>query len=188
MNREKLSQAIGAIDTRYIIEAAEAKTTAVRQPQNGLARFWKERRVAACICIAVLALSATFCTAFAASASFRKTVISVFFPAYSNSELKEIDEGHRTGSFDREDTLFTFLDQFNDKKMEGGLTAKKSTGYHYTFLPEQNGTVKAIVDCSHPDCKLLVLMKRKPYKGTTGLWQVTAYQIIDSETAESLLP
>lgn len=187
MNREKLSQAIGAIDSRYISEAMNPKAAAVHKGRNNLYWFWEERRVTACVCMALVVLLTTFSTAFAASTPFRQTIISIFSPAYSNSEIKQIDEGHRTGSFDKEDTLFTFLDEFNNKKMGAGLTAKKDKGYHYTFLPKQNDTVKAVVDCNNPDYKLLIMMKLKPYAGTAGLWQVTAYQIIDSKTAKSLL-
>lgn len=188
MNREKLSQAIGAIDSRYISEAMKPKTVAVHKFRNRLICFWEERRVAACVCIALLVLSTTFSTAFAASTSFRQTIISVFFPTYSNSEIKQIDEGHRTGSFDKEDTLFTFLNKFNNEKMENGLTVKKDKGYHYTLLPGQKNTVKAIVDCNRSDYKLLITMELKPYGDTTGLWQVMSYQVIDSKTAESMLP
>ncbi|HEX2985351.1 MAG TPA: hypothetical protein VHO71_00890 [Caproiciproducens sp.] len=187
MNREKLSQAIGEIDLRYVGEAMAPRASVNRKAPHSLPRFWKERRVAACICIVLLALSITFGTAFAASPAFRQTIISVFFPAYTGNEIQQIDEGHMTGSFDKEDVLSTFLDKFNNQKMEAGLTVKKDHGYHYTLLPDQNGTTSAIVDCNRSDHKLLVTMKLKPYLNTTGLWQVTSYQVIDSKTAKAML-
>ena len=187
MNREKLSQAIGEIDSRYVSEAMKPKAAVKYKFQNRLIWFWKERRIAACVCITLLALSVTFSTAFAASATFRQAIISIFFPVYSSSDIKRIDEGHMTGSFDKEDTLFTFLDKFNSEKMGAGLTAKKDHGYHYTFLSDCGNTVKAVVDCNRSDYKLLVTMRLKPFQNTTGLWQVISYQIIGSDTAKTIL-
>ena len=52
------------------------------------------------------------------------------------------------------------------------------------MLSDRSGLIKAIVDCNRPDYKLLVTMERKPYKETTGLWQVVSYQVISSEIAK----
>lgn len=90
----------------------------------------------------------SFGTAFAVSADFRQAVISFLFPTYTENQLHEIDEGHRTGSFSMEDTLFTFLEKFNSEN---------------------------------------VVMERNDYKETTGLWQVIAYQILDSEIANEMI-
>lgn len=90
----------------------------------------------------------SFGTACAVSADFRQAVISFLFPTYTENQLHEIDEGHRTGSFSMEDTLFTFLEKFNSEN---------------------------------------VVMERNDYKETTGLCQVIAYQILDSEIANEMI-
>ncbi len=185
MNKEKLSQAVGAIDTRYIAEAAEPVPAAVLHVRPK--RFLGKHRAAACLCIALLTVFAAFSTALAASEPLRSAVIAVFMPSYSGSEIKQIDEGHKTGSFDKEDVLFTFLDKFNNEKMEPGLEARKDGGYHYKFLPDEGSPEKAVVDCSQPDKKLLVTMELKPYSGTAGLWQVTSYQVISSKAAQAMV-
>lgn len=90
----------------------------------------------------------SFGTACAVSADFRQAVISFLFPTYTENQLCEIDDGHRTGSFSMEDTLFIFLEKFNSEH---------------------------------------VVMERNDYKETTGLWQVIAYQILDSEIANEMI-
>ena len=55
------------------------------------------------------------------------------------------------------------------------------------MIPKDENAVNAIVECSPSSEKLLVMMERKPYEETTGLWQVTAYQVIDSQTAEEMM-
>lgn len=131
--------------------------------------------------------SVTFTTAFAADAAFRQTINSVLFPLYTSREVKEIDEGHRTGAFDVQDTLFTFLDRFNREEMITGLTAKKNQGYHYAMLSDGSGVVQAVVECNRSDYRLLVTMKLKPYRHTTGLWQVVSYQAVELQTAKTML-
>lgn len=93
----------------------------------------------------------SFGTACAVSADFRQAVISFLFPTYTENQLCEIDDGHRTGSFSMEDTLFIFLEKFNSEHVEH------------------------------------VVMERNDYKETTGLWQVIAYQILDSEIANEMI-
>lgn len=187
MDRKKLSRAIGEIDPRFVSEAMVFETATVSRPENVFRRFWRERRVAACICLVLVAASVTFATAFAADAAFRKTVNSVLFPLYTSRDVKEIDEGHRTGNFDVQDTLFTFLDRFNREEMIAGLTAPKDHGYHYAMLSDRSGVVQTVVECNRSDYRLLVTMKLKPYRHTTGLWQVVSYQVIELQTAKTML-
>ena len=127
-----------------------------------------------------------FATAFAASSTFRQSVISIFLPVYSDNEIKEIDNGHMTGSFDEIDVLNTFLERFNLENMEEGLKAKKHRGFEKTLLYEGEDSIKAIVTSDNPDYKLLVMMERIGYEETAGLWQVVAYQVIDAKTAKEM--
>lgn len=123
----------------------------------------------------------------AVSDDFRQAVVSFLFPAYTDDRLHEIDEGHRTGSFSMEDTLFTFLERFNGEGMADVEAVKNDDGFEYVVLDGGDGAVNAVVDCTEPDYKLLVVMERVEYKDTTGLWQVTGYQIIDAEEADEML-
>jgi len=91
-----------------------------------------------------------------------------------------------TGSFDEIDVLNTFLEKFNSENMEEGLKAKKDHGFESNLLYEGEDSIKAIVTTDNPNYALLVMLKRVPYKDTTGLWQVVAYQIIDAKTANEM--
>ena len=164
MNAKLFSEAMGEIGDAYIMEAMEDQR---RQPF-----FGGSRRLAACLAAMVLALS--FGTALAVSADLRQAVIQVLFPVYGEEQLHEIDEGHRTGSFSLEDTLFTFLERFNSEDMADGVTVKKEDGFAYILLPGGEGTAQAVVECTDTAHRLLVIMERQAYEGTTGLWQVTA--------------
>ena len=178
MNAKLFSEAMGEIGDTYIMEAVEDRR---RQP------FWGWRcshRLAACLAAMVLALS--FGTALAVNADLRQAVIRVLFPVYGEDQLHEIDEGHRTGSFSLEDTLFTFLERFNSEDMTDGVTVKKEDGFAYILLPGGEGTAQAVVECTDTAHRLLVIMERQAYEGTTGLWQVTAYQVLSGEAADEL--
>jgi hypothetical protein len=71
MNRADISQAIGQIDLIYIQEAMAVK----RSTQ----RLHKVCKLAACICVGVLAASLITVTAFAKSETFRDAVISILY-------------------------------------------------------------------------------------------------------------
>lgn len=178
MNTKLFSEAMGQLDSPYIMEALVE-----HKPKPFRVRWWKFHKIAACIAAVVLMALFSFGTAFAVSAEFRQALTSFLFPAYTEHELSEIDEGHRTGSFNLEDTLFTFLEKFNREQLVDGVTVKKDHGFDYVVLHQENNSASVIVECNPPTDKLLVLMEKKDYKETTGLWQVVAYQVIDYKTA-----
>jgi hypothetical protein len=175
MNRADISQAIGQIDLIYIQEAMEVK----RSTQ----RLHKVCKLAACICVGFLAASLITVTAFAKSETFRDAVISILYPIYSSDEIVELDNGHRTGSFDEQDTLLSFLDRFNAEKMEFGVQAENNAGYTYSLLSNSSDSILAIVQCNISNYKLLVTLERLDYEDTTGIWQVISYQMITNEEA-----
>ena len=176
----KLYHSITNVNSQFIEEAqANAKP---------LPLGWRNlHKLAACLAAAILVATLSFGTALAASAEFRQAVVSFLFPVYTENELHEIDEGHRTGSFSMEDTLFTFLEKFNTENLADGITVKKDNGFEYAVLPSDGNFVDVIVVCSTPNDKLLVIMEQSAYEETTGLWQVIAYQMIDSETADAMI-
>lgn len=182
MNAKLFSDAMDEIDDKYIMEALVE-----RRAKSLHLSWWKFHKVAACFSAIILIAAFSFGTAFAVSADFRQAVISFLFPTYTENQLHEIDEGHRTGSFSMEDTLFTFLEKFNSENMVDNITVKKDNGFEYVILPNAENSVDVIVECTTPDDKLLVVMERNDYKETTGLWQVIAYQILDSETAKEMI-
>ena len=182
MNDKLFSEAMNEIDDKYITEAMVE-----RKPKTLYLDWRKFYRIAVCFCAVVLITAFSFGTAFALSADFRQAVISFLFPAYTQNQLHEIDEGHRTGSFSMEDTLFTFLEKFNSENLENNVTVKKENGFEYTVLPTDENTINVIVECTALNAKLLVVMERSNYKETIGLWQVTAYQILDSNAANEML-
>lgn len=181
MNVKLFSEAMGLLDDKYVMEAMEKKT-----PKLLNLDWWKFHKIAACFVAAVLVAALSFGTAFAASAEFRQAIITFLFPVYTENELHEIDEGHRTGSFSMEDTLFTFLEKFNNENLVDDVTVKKENGFEYVILANDDSSVNAIVECNTPNSKLLVVMEKSDYQETTGLWQVIAYQIIDDETANDM--
>ena len=71
--------------------------------------------------------------------------------------------------------------------MVDNIAIKKDNGFEYVILPNAENSVDVIVECITPNDKLLVIMERKDYEKTTGLWQVIAYQILDSETAKEMI-
>ena len=179
MKEKRIVDILGLVEETYIAEAAPQK----RQMRPG----FRLRKLALCAGAVILAICLSFGTVLAVNAQWRQAVIAFFFPLYTENEICEIEEGHRSGSFDMIDTLNTFLEQFNRENMIEGLTAKKDGGFHYTLIPKDEIAVNVIVECSPSSEKLLVMMERKPYEETTGLWQVTAYQVIDSQTAEEMM-
>ena len=173
MNTEIFSEAVSHLGDPYVMEAL-AREGAVRRPH-----WWRLHRIAACFLLIALLSACSIGTALAVSPALRQAVVSLLFPVYSEGVLVEIDEGHRTGSFDMEDTLFTFLEVFNREGLGNGITVKKEGGFAYTLLPSEDGLVQVIADCEPSRWGLLVLMERQIYGETSGLWQVCAYQIID---------
>jgi len=177
---EKLFCGITNVGDDLIEEAGKV------QKRKKTASWRWAKGLAACFSAAILIAAFSFGTAFAAIPDFRQAVISFLFPIYTENRLHEIDEGHRTGSFSMEDTLFTFLEKFNAEQMGAGITVKKENGFEYTVLSQDENLVHVIVSCITPDHKLLVNMERAEYEETTGLWQVISYQILDSETADEM--
>ena len=174
----KLFTGVTGVGDDLIEEAQMAQ----RRKKVAMRRRWG--MIAACFLAITLSTSGT---AFAASEDFRQLAISFFFPVYTENELHEIDEGHRTGSFSMEDTLFTFLEKFNTEHMAGEITVKNENGFEYVVLAQNENSINVIASCTTPDDKLFIIMERTNYKETTGLWQVTAYQILDREAANELI-
>ncbi len=203
MKREKISGIIGEMDMDFIQEAlmykpfTASKNQKPENPKNQKGQrfrnFWQFHRSAACACLVLLATTFSFTTAFAASESFRHAVISIFYPLYSDGEIKELEDGHRTSSFDERDVLLTFLDRFNAEKMEDGISAKYDSGYAYILVSNTEipdgclDCILAVVQSSQTDYQLLVTMVKKPFEETTGIWQVVSYQVITSKKAEGIL-
>lgn len=189
MNKAGISQAISQIDFNYIQEAMEADKVLLngKGKEKQMWRFYKAHRLAACICMALLMTSLATITAFAASETFREAIISVLYPIYSSEEIKELDNGHMTGSFDEQDTLLSFLDRFNAEKMELGVLAENNEGYTYSLLSNSPDSILAIVQCNISNYKILVSMERLDYENTTGIWQVVSYQMITSKKASEVL-
>ena len=86
-----------------------------------------------------------------------------------------------------EDTLFSFLEKFNNENMIEDVTIKKEHGFEYIVLPNDENSIDVIVECTNPHDKLLVVMTNNGYAETTGLWQVIGYQILDSKTANDMI-
>lgn len=182
MNIEKFAEAMNEIDDRYIMEALKANN-----PTMLRLSWYKFHKIAACCLVIVLITVFSFGTALAVSADFRQAVISFFSPGYTENELYEIDEGHRSGSFSMEDTLFNFLEKFNNENMIDDVTVKKEHGFEYVVITNDDNSINVIVECTNPHDKLLVVMINNDYKETTGLWQIIGYQILDSETANNMI-
>lgn len=185
MRRADISQAISQIDLSYIREAMEAENTLSGKKWGHW--FYGAYRMAACIGIVFVVMPLAVVTAFAASESFRETVISLLYPIYSSDEIKELDNGHMTGSFDETDTLLSFLDRFNAEKMEFGVVAENNAGYVYSMLSDSPDTIMAVVECNISNYKILVTMEKLDYEETTGIWQVVSYQMITGEAASEVL-
>ena len=181
MKRANISQAISQIDLNYIKEAMEAENILSGKKRGHW--FYGAYRMVACIGIAFVVASLAVVTAFAASESFRETVISLLYPIYSSDEIKELDNGHMTGSFDETDTLLSFLDRFNAEKMEFGVEAENNAGYVYSMLSDSSDTIMALVECNISNYMILVIMEKLDYEETTGIWQVVSYQMVTDEAA-----
>lgn len=125
-------------------------------------------------------------TAYAASPSFRAYIHSLFFPLYTSEELVSIDQGHMTGSFDERDVLLTFLDRFNRLEFGNSVTAVKEDGYHYSLFMQDAGHLQAFVESSLDGYCIAVFMERLAYEDTEGIWQVTAYQILENSAADTM--
>ncbi|WP_298030692.1 DUF4179 domain-containing protein [uncultured Dysosmobacter sp.] len=90
---------------------------------------------------------------------------------FTEEALTEISQGHRTGSFDRQDTLLTFVSQLEQQEQR---TIRGPEGYDYAFQEDTGDAALAVFTC--PDgAQLQVRLEKIPYEDTTGLWQVTAY-------------
>ena len=171
MNKAGISQVISQIDFNYIQEAMEADKVLLngKGKEKQVWRFYKAYRLAACVCMALLMTSLVTITAFAASETFRETIISVLYHIYSSEEIKALDNGNMTGSFDEQDTLLSFLDRFNAEKMELGVLAENNEGYTYSLLSNSPDSILAIVQCNISNYKILVSMERLDYESTTGI-------------------
>lgn len=183
MNRFDISHAISQIELRYIEEAMEADQKFADRKEKQLYQLQKRYRPAVCIFVGFLAASLLTITAFATSESFRNTIISLLYPVYSSNEIKALDDGHMTGSFDEVDTLLSFLDRFNNEKMEFGVLAENNAGYAYSLRSYSSDNILAIVQCNIPNYKILVTLEKLDYENTAGLWQVVSYQIVTKEEA-----
>ena len=187
MNRTQISQVVSQIDLKFVQEAMEQDPVSMGEKGKNVWRRKGYYRMAAGIGIGFLAVSLATVTAFAASETFRRTVISFLYPLYSTEEIKELDQGHRTGSFDEQDTLLSFLDRFNTEKLEFGVKAENDNGYTYSMVSDSPDTILAVVDCNITGYKLLVTMNRLAYEDTTGIWQVISYQMITEQEASWIL-
>lgn len=187
MNRENISQAISQIDLNYIKEAIESENVLSGERKKCGHRFYGAYRMAACVAMAFMVVSLAAVTAFAASESFRETVISLLYPIYSSDEIKELNSGHMAGSFDAVDTLLSFLDRFNTEKMEFGVLAENNAGYTYSMLSDSPDTIMAVVECNISNYKILVTMEKLDYEETSGIWQVVSYQMVTSEVASEVM-
>lgn len=187
MNRTQISQAVSQIDLKFVQEAMKTDPVSIGEKGKNVWRHKGYYRMAAGIGIGFLAVSLATVTAFAASETFRRTVISFLYPLYSTEEIKELDQGHRTGSFDEQDTLLSFLDRFNTEKLEFGVKAENDGGYTYSMVSDSPDTILAVVDCNITGYKLLVTMNRLVYEDTTGVWQVISYQMITEQETSGIL-
>ena len=182
MRREILSLAIDQIDPSYISEALEVDIRTI-EPGRRLVKH----RIAARACCAVLAAVLLFTTAFALNAEIRQAVIAILYPLYGDRALHEIDQGHRTGSFDAQDTLLSFLDRFDRERLEAGISTKREDGFSYSLASDPEGRILAAVETTLPAYRLLVTLEHLPYENTTGLWQVVSYQILKEDQVNTLL-
>lgn len=187
MNRANISQALSQIEFIYVQEAIEAENALTGERKKWGRRFYGAYRMAACVGMVFAVMSLAAVTAFAASESFRETVISLLYPIYSSDEIKELNNGHMTGSFDEVDTLLSFLDRFNTEKMEFGVLAENNEGYTYSMLSDSPDTIMAVVECNISNYKILVTMEKLDYEETSGIWQVVSYQMITSEVASEVM-
>lgn len=147
----------------------------------------KFRRFAVGFAAAVVLLSGSFGTAYAASPAFREYIHSLLFPLYTSDEIVSINNGHMTGSFDIIDVLLSFLDKFNKEEFENSITAARENGYHYSLSAQNENQVLAFVDSSIEGYCIVVYMERIAYESTEGIWQVTGYQIIEESAAEDMI-
>lgn len=182
---ETLYHSITNVDEKYIEEAqyAAASVSAAKTPNRPCLQC---RRLASCVAAVLLIAVLSFGTVYATSKNFRQAVKAFFYPLYTSGEVQEIAEGHRTGSFDEVDTLLSFLNQFNRDDLGHGLQARQESGYSYSWLTTDEDSRLAAVACDLPDYTLLVTMEKIAYEDTTGLWQVTSYQVVSTEEAENM--
>ena len=176
MLTDTFSKALNTIDDRYLLEAMGEGTARRKRP-----------RMALRLCAAAVTALLLVGTALAVSPALRQAVREVLFPRYTAETFQEVDAGHRTGSFDRMDTLFTFLETWNRENMGDGVYIQKENGFSYTVVEEEETTAEVLVLCQPEEKILLVRMERIPYDGTAGLWQVTGYQLLDRVEGEMLL-
>lgn len=135
---------------------------------------------------AVVVLVGSFGTAYAASPTFREYIHSLLFPLYTSDEIVSIENGHMTGSFDHIDVLLTFLDKFNKMEFRNNITATKENGYHYSLFVQGDNQLIAFVDSNVDGYCIAVYMEQITYENTTGIWQVTGYQILEKSTAQNM--
>ena len=169
MREQRLLQLLGEIDERYITGSLPPEV--VRRPRLPA---WT-----ACLCMTLLTVTLLFGAAMAVSADFRKAVRTLLFPVYAEDTLHEITQGRRTGSFDRTDTLLTFLDRFNREGLEPDVQVKQENGFACEILCEREERTEILVECENLEQTLIVNMVLRPYEETTGLWQVVSYQVTE---------
>lgn len=128
----------------------------------------------------------SFGTAYAASDVFRSYIHSLFFPLYTSDEIVSIDNGHKMGSFDEIDVLFSFLDRLNQHEFGNTITPINPYGYCYSLFIQDDDHLQAFVDSSIDGYCISVFIKRIEYKNTKGIWQVTGYQLLENSVAETV--
>lgn len=143
------------------------------------------KRLALGFAAVFILLLGSFGTAYAASPAFRDYVHSLLFPLYTSDEFVSIDNGHLTGAFDKTDVLLSFLDRFNRSEFGNSITAAKADGYRYSLFTQDENQLLAFVDSSLDGYCIVVYMERLEYDNTDGIWQVTGYQLLETNAAET---
>ena len=113
-------------------------------------------------------------------------LVPYVFPVYTEELLQAIDEGHATGAFDPQDVLFSFLEVFDQEKLAGSAMVQRDSGFDYSVLSQEESSVRFLLKRTGTGERLLVQMQKIDYKETTGLWQVTGYQILTTEAADQM--
>ena len=159
MTAMELSRIIGMVDDDIIEDCMAVKS----------------RRPLKIFIIAAVVCAMAFTTAFALSPEFRHMLISVFSPVYDEEAFTAIDEGHRTGNFDEDDVIMTFLSHL---EQEENITIKTENGYDYDINEISENIHEVLVHCPDDVTEVILRVENIPYKETTGLWQVTGYNMI----------
>ena len=178
MTERTFFEAMGKINDKYVVEAMDI---IYEQKIDKHKLLFRKRNFVACFVVFILVITLSLGITLAVNANFRQAFISFFFPKYTKVELIEIDEGHKTGSFDLTDTLFTFFEKFNAENIGNGVKVKKENGFEYKVVSQTENSVEILAECDVDNKSLFVKLERKPYKETTVIWQVVGYQITDKD-------